>query len=247
MERRIAWKSNITEIRNGELFTHNIDQRKIIREFSYEEMIFFLLKGRKPNKKEKNILRAIIISHISHGITGQSTLAVMEAADCRSSFLHALIAGFSVGSGIYHQGGLQATMEGLKELAEIPNKFLKDEILRRINQGERIMGYGHRYHERDPRAETLLQIAKDESFEGKYLKVAKKIESILENEKSLHMNIEAACGGLLLDLKFPIEVAHLFIIVGRSPMFSAVYLERLAQGRKPFQRIEISDILMEDE
>jgi hypothetical protein len=60
------------------------------------------------------------------------------------------------------------------------------------------------------------------------------------------MNIEAAGGSVLLDLGFDARVAHLFIVLGRAPMFAAVYLERLAQGRKPFQRIEIADLLDDD-
>ena len=117
--KRIAWESSITDVSQDRLVTHGVDQREIIREFTYEEMVFFLLKGVRPTPVQRDLLRAVLVSHISHGITGQSTLAVMEAADCRSDFLHALIAGFSVGAGIYHQGGLRATMEEIKRLAAI--------------------------------------------------------------------------------------------------------------------------------
>src|SRR5882672_9736253 len=108
--RRVRWTSRITNVEQDALHTYGVDQRTIIRDFSYEEVVFFLVIGRRPTKVQRNLLRAVLVSHISHGITGQSTLAVMEAADCRSDFLHAAIAGFSVGAGVYHQGGLRATM-----------------------------------------------------------------------------------------------------------------------------------------
>src|ERR1700722_4587605 len=97
-ERLNPWSSKITELTPDGPKTYGIDQRKIIREFSFEQMIFLLLRGRIPSLVEADLLRAVIVSHISHGITGQSTLAVREAADCRSDFLHALIGGFSVGA-----------------------------------------------------------------------------------------------------------------------------------------------------
>ena len=55
------------------------------------------------------------------------------------------------------------------------------------------------------------------------------------------MNIEAAGGSILLDLGFDPLIGHLFIVLGRSPMFAAVYLERLAQGLPPFPKIEVFD------
>jgi citrate synthase len=117
--RRVPWVSTITQVATDRLITHGVDQREIIEGFSYEEMVFFLLMRRKPTIIERDLLRAVLVAHCSHGITGQSTLAVMEAADCRSDFLHALIAGFSVGAGIYHQGGLRATMEDLVLFADV--------------------------------------------------------------------------------------------------------------------------------
>ncbi len=61
-------------------------------------------------------------------------------------------------------------------------------------------------------------------------------------EKGIAMNIEAAGGSILLDLGFDPQIAHLIILVGRSPMYAAVYLERLQQGLPPFPKIEVMDI-----
>jgi len=84
--KRVPWHSAITEVAGDRLVTHGVDQREIIRDFTYEEMVFFLLKGVRPNPVQRDLLRAILVAHISHGITGQSTLAVMEAADLQIRF-----------------------------------------------------------------------------------------------------------------------------------------------------------------
>ena len=62
-----------------------------VKTFTDEEMLFPLLKGHRPTETERELLRAVVVSHISHGITAQSTLAVVQAADCRSDFLNAAI------------------------------------------------------------------------------------------------------------------------------------------------------------
>jgi citrate synthase len=236
------WKSKITRIEKDHLETFGVDQRTIIREFSYEEMVFFLLLERRPNECEKKLLRSVILSHISHGITGQSTLAVMMAADVRSGFLNAAIAGFSVGAGEFHQGGLRATMTKLQEYAKLSPEELNAEICSMLKRRDRIIGFGHRFHSRDPRAVALKEIAEELGHDGLYFQTAKLIENILLAEKGIAMNIEAAGGSILLDLGFNPQIAHLIILIGRSPMYAAVYLERLSQGLPPFPKIEVTDL-----
>jgi len=224
-----------------------VDQQEIIRDFTYEEMVYFLLMGVRPDPVQRDLLRAVLIARISHGITGQSTLAVMEAADCRSDFLNALVAGFSVGSGIYHQGGLRASMEELEELSAIDDDELESHVRSRLSNGEHIIGYGHRFHRRDPRVDVLLELADSHGFQGRYLATARRVDDILGGLKGVAMNIEAVSGGILLDLGFDSKIAHLIVVLGRSPMFAAAYMERLAQGRRPFQKVEICDVLDDDE
>ncbi|GCF11915.1 citrate/2-methylcitrate synthase [Dictyobacter arantiisoli] len=243
MEKLEPWHSSITEVHQDDLWTHGVNQSEIIREFSYEEMVFFLLKGKRPTPTQRNLLRAVIVSHISHGITGQSTMAVIQAADCRSDFLHAAIGEFSVGAGIYHQGGLRAAMLELQNFAVMAPSVRATCITERLGAREKIIGFGHRFHSRDPRARILLEIAEEEGFTGPYLIAAKEVKTILRDKKGIFMNIEAAGGAILLDLGFDPAIAHLIIITGRSPMYAAAYLERLAQERVPFQKLAVADVL----
>lgn len=240
---RVPWHSNITTVANNRLVTHGVDQTEIIRSFTYEEMIFFLLNGRRPTSIQKEIFRAVLVAYVSHGITGQSTLAVMEAADCRSDFLSAMMAGFLVGSGKYHQGALHGTMMEIRSFAAVPENILEATVISRLRNRERIIGFGHRYHEHDPRARELVQLAHKLDFGDKYLNTALRIEKVLLEQKGLAMNLGAAAGGILLDLGFDPQIAPLIVVVGRGPMYAAAYLERLAQGKDRFQKIEVCDIV----
>ena len=244
MTREIPWTSEITEFRKDGLVTRGIDQATIINDFRYEEMVFLLLFGRKPTAIEADLLRAVIVSHCSHGITGQSTLAVRMGADTRAPFLNSALAGFLVGFGAFHQGALQASMDMLEEAVATNNveKYVRD----RIASGRIIYGYGHRYHRsKDPRAVTLMKLCDSHCYVKTYVRAAQEIEKITGPEHGRFMNIEAAGGSILLDMGFPAEVAPLIIIVGRAPMFAAAYLERLRSGSKPFQRIKVYDVVQE--
>lgn len=236
------WTTKITEVQDGLLTTRGIDQEALIRAASFEQVIFLILQGREAGPTECNLLRAVLVSHLSHGITGQSTLAVRMAADCRSGFLNALIGGFSVGSGPFHQGGLRAAMDDLVWFASLANDGETELIQERIEQRGAIFGFGHRYHRTgDPRAKTLMKMAFDASLPGVYVNAAARLEKRLGEIKSISMNIEAACAAILLDLGFEPEISHLFIILGRSAMFAAAYQERILQMPKPFGRITVSD------
>ena len=111
MAYKAPWKSNITSVKKGQLVTYGIDQTEMIQNFSYEEMVYLLIHGKKPTAVQLNMLRAVLVAYCSHGITGQSTLAVRMAADCRASFMQAAFGGFGVGSGPYHQGALELSMQ----------------------------------------------------------------------------------------------------------------------------------------
>lgn len=245
MSIQVPWKSNITEIKENKLVTHGVDQEEIIRTFRYEEMVFLLLFGKKPTEIEADLLRAVIISHISHGITGQSTMAVRMGADCRSSFLNSALSGFLAGSGGVHQGALQLSMNMLQEavVAGSVEQYVKEHITKR----KVFYGYGHRFHSKDPRATVLMKLCDEHNFVKKHIHVAREIEKCIAHTRGQYMNIEAACGSILLDLGFSSEIAALIIIVGRSPMYAAVYLERLLSESKPFQQLAVYDVVSESE
>jgi citrate synthase len=246
-KRRKLWRSDITTISTDALSTYGVDQREIIRDYSYEEMVFLLLTGRRPTSAERDVLRAVLVSHVSHGITGQSTMAVRAAVDCGSDFLHALIGGLSVGAGQHHQGALTLAMTVLSRYATLTTDELDETLHQQIANGEKISGFGHRYFKRDPRAEELMHVARKAGLEGIHAMTAQRVEAILQQMKGIALNVDGACAALLLDLGIKPAIGHLFIILGRSPMWAAAFLERLGEERQAFPKIEIADLIDVDD
>lgn len=233
------WSSSITEISETGLLTRGLDQEELIESLSYEHAIFFLITGRHLARAEEEFFRWVILSHLSHGITGQSTLAVRMAADCGSSFREAFIGGFSVGSGKYHQGGLEAAMCSLENFLEVN----ADDLEKELDNNDRIIGFGHRYYKKgDPRAKKLLKKLDEIDPGNEYAVRVNEISALLrKSHDSLHPNIEAACAACLLHLGFPKELSHLIIFIGRGPMFAAAYFERLSTLESPFPKLAVFD------
>ena len=70
------------------------------------------------------------------------------------------------------------------------------------SESKRVPGYGHRYHDKDPRAVRLLDLAILESSIGPHTKLALVIESILSDRKGICLNVDGVNAGLLSDLGF---------------------------------------------
>ena len=149
-----------------------------------------------------------------------------------------------VGSGPTHQGSLEPAMHELvvAHSSGDPVTYAYE----RLAKGERIVGYGHRYHSFDPRARMHMKLCDEYGYVGPYVQTARAIDDVLRREKGIRMNIEASGGSILLDMGFPIEAAHLIILIGRGPMLAAAYLERLAEKRKPFQKVTVADTFEEE-
>ncbi len=242
--RRSKWKSGITKVYKDRLVTYGVEQDNIVRNFSYEEMVFLLLTGKRPTPVQAAMLRAVIVSHCSHGITGQSTLAVRMGADTRATLFNSVLGGFMVGSGPTHQGSLEPAMQELIAARESgdPAAYTREQLAK----DRRLVGFGHRYHSFDPRARVHMELCDAHGYLGPYVQTARTMDDVLRRKKGIRMNIEASGGSILLDMGFPVEAAHLIILIGRGPMLAAAYLERLAEKKRPFQKIVVIDAFEED-
>jgi citrate synthase len=241
--KRLPWISKTTEVSHNNLRTNGYDQSDIIREFSYEEMVFLMLLQHRPLPSEANTLRAVIVSYVSHGITPNSTLVAMLAADCGASVLSGVIAGFLVGAGSKHLGALDSAMELFVSLGDKPPEEVESYILRELDEGRKIPGYGHRIHSRDPRVKDVFAVAMSEGCMGKYTEVAKHVEKVLSDAKRISLNIDGAAAGILLDLGFHPAMAAIFPLLGRAPMHMAAYFERVMSKPAEYPVIEINDIV----
>ena len=82
---------------------------------------------------------------------------------------------------------------------------------------EKIPGFGHRYHDVDPRADKLMDIVIKEGFVGPHIKLALAVEDLAYQKKGIRLNVDGANAAILSDLGFDPETGLGIFIIGRIP------------------------------
>jgi citrate synthase len=108
---------------------------------------------------------------------------------------------------------------------------------------KRIAGYGHRLHIADPRTTRLFELAEELGLTGKYIKIAKAVESAMKDAygKELPINADGAIAAVLCEMDFPPILADAFFMMARVPGLVAHVVEERTRY-KPMRRVHRHDI-----
>ncbi len=230
-----------SHVRDGEILARGVPIGDLVGSMSFIDMLFFQLQARTPTPSERAMMEAYLVSLCEHGVTSPSTHPARVAASVRAPFGASAIAFISTAMGAYHFGALQHAMEDLIELetsGETPEAF----ATRRMAEGHRVWGFGHRFHkstgepdphrhlqeDADPRVRRLLQMADELGWNGRHLSRVRALGRTLHERKRIPINIDGLAAGLLLDMGFDPETALLFVIIGRLPNIARLHTEELA-------------------
>ena len=251
-------KTAITDVKPNELSTRGYNQEDLIANLSFAEMVFLILRARLPDETESKIFNHILVSFCDHGVTPPSTQSARLIASSGANINNA-VAGGLLSFGKNHAGAIEKAMELFQEsisslnLDETEDKDINKKIAKKaieIVEGyeaksERIPGFGHRYHDKDPRAVKLLDLASLESAIGPHTKLALVIESILSESKGICLNIDGANAGLLSDLGFQSSLGLGIFMIGRLPGLVAHAYEEMQEEEKFRRFCDLENIVYE--
>jgi citrate synthase len=121
----------------------------------------YMLSGEAPGAERVRALETYLNTVVDHGLNA-STFTVRVITSTRSDLVSSIVGGLGALKGPLHGG---APGPALDMVFEIGEALRAEEILRRkIEAGEKLMGFGHRvYKVRDPRADVLA-IAAERMF-----------------------------------------------------------------------------------
>ncbi|MDO9044204.1 MAG: citryl-CoA lyase [Methanobacteriaceae archaeon] len=237
----LKWRTAITKVEPNRLLTRGHLQEDLIGNTSFAEMIYLLINGEEPSKNESKMLEAILVSFCDHGVTPPSTQSARLMASAGSP-MHACLAGALLAFGENHAGAIEKSMQVLQEginktrsdmdidsMAEIMfDYFMKRE--------EKIPGFGHRYHDEDPRAPRLMELAQEYECLGRHSELALALENLLFESKGIRMNIDGANAGILSDLGFDWRLGSGMFMIGRLPGIMAHVHEEVTR-ESPFRKV----------
>lgn len=247
-------KTSITDIESNRIVTRGYSQDELIANVSFSDMVYLLLKGELPSSKESKMLNYILVSFCDHGVTSPSTQTSRLIASSGSP-LNVALSGGLLSFGKNHAGAIENSMKLFQDtftdsmysdidyfsdlkIEEVANNIVDNYL----GNNKKVPGFGHRYHTKDPRGAKLMDLAKEEGFIGKHVKLALAIEKILFEKKGIHINVDGANGAILSDMGFSSSIGFGIFMIGRIPGIIAHVNEEITENEEFRKFCDIDDI-----
>lgn len=218
----------------------------LIEEADFVSSLFLSLVGRKPQKKEKRILNAILVSSLDQGLSAASGFVPRVVASSGGDVLSCMATAI-LALGPLHGAAVSAAMELFTQVASAGDNIESqcDQIVESYRmQKRRLSGFGSPTHaDVDERAKQLFVVARKEDVDLTYLDIAKQLEHSLEQKmnRKLPLNIDGAIAALLLTLGISPLAGNAIFAVGKVAGSIAHILEEKTVDPK-VRRIQPEDI-----
>lgn len=246
-ERKAVWTTAVTRIEPNKVAVRGHDIASLMGKVTFGAAVYLILTGTLPDERVGKLLDAVLVSSIDHGATPPSCLAARTVASTGASLSQSVAAGISSinkhhGGAIEdcarYLGGLIARVKsegkGLDELAAA-------EVARIKSTGDRISGFGHRIHTKDPRTGKLFELAAQAGLgegPGTHIGAARAVErAFAAIGKPLPINVDGAIGAILADLGMDPRVFNGIFMIARTPGLVAHVTEEQTR-EKPMRRID---------
>jgi citrate synthase len=243
-DKNAVWNTAITRIEPNRVAVRGYDIAELMGHVSFGAAVYLILTGELPGEAIARLMDAILVSSIDHGATPPSALAARTAASTGASLSAAVAAGV-MSINRHHGGAIEDCAHQLKAIAEraARDSISMDEAAARTlatmrEAGERMSGFGHRLHTKDPRTTRLFELAREAGVDGSHMKAARAVEKAFSDaKKSLPINVDGAIGAILADLGMNPAAFNGIFMIARTPGLIAHVIEEQTRER-PMRRID---------
>lgn len=238
------WESAITDIAPGSIRIRGYAIEDLIGRISFPAMIWLMLRGELPAQSQAHLLGALLVAGVDHGPQAPSIAIARMAITCGIGMNGAIASGVNV-LGDVHGGAGQQCMELLSGIAQKSGRgsdvksVVAEELADfRTRHGRFIPGFGHRFHDVDPRAErisVLIQDAiRDHVINGRFAEIGEAVRAEISRggKSPIAVNIDGIAAVLLLELGFPPELGRGIFVLSRSVGICGHAFEQLQRGER---------------
>ena len=214
----------------------------LIGTIGFVGMIWLCLRGDLPSEGQVRLLEAALTAAVDHGPQAPSIAAARMAATCGVGLNSAMATGLNMLGDVHGGAGEQAVSLFQLTLSFVGEGDTPDAAAERAvehwtaNHGKYMLGFGHRFHTRDPRAPRLMELVKTAQdngvVSGRIRDIALRIEEHLSNVKGrvIPMNIDGATAVIYAELGFEAPLARGLFCLSRSVGILAHAWEQTQQG-----------------
>jgi citrate synthase len=243
-DKNAVWNTAVTRIEPNRVAVRGYDVAELMGRASFGAASYLILTGELPTPAIGRLMDAVLVSSIDHGATPPSALAARTTASTGASLSASVAAGI-MSINRHHGGAIEDCARQLKKIVDraTSESISMDEAATRTlatmkEAGERMPGFGHRYHTKDPRTARLFELAREAGVNGPHMKAARAVEkSFADVRKPLPINVDGAIGAILADLGMNPATFNGIFMIARTPGLVAHVLEEQAR-EKPMRRID---------
>ena len=193
----------------------------------------YMLNGEEPGDAAERIFNTCLVLHADHGLNA-STFTGRVIGSTLSDLYSALTGSIGALKGPLHGGANREVMRMLLDI-DSSDKDAVTYVMDKLEQGERIMGFGHRvYKTMDPRAAILRDMVKDLSEEKgdmRWYDYSMAILETVKSEKGLDPNVDFFSASTYYQLGLDPDLFTPIFALSRTAGWCANLLEQWSDNR----------------
>ena len=243
-DKNAVWNTAITRVEPNKVAVRGYNIAELMGRISFGAAVYLILTGELPSPAVARLMDAILVSSIDHGATPPSALAARTVASTGATLSAAVAVGIA-SINRHHGGAIEDCARQLKAIADrsMRESISMDEAATRTlatmrETGERMSGFGHRLHTKDPRTTRLFELAREAGVDGVHMQAARAVEkAFAAAKKALPINVDGAIGAILADLGMNLAAFNGIFMIARTPGLITHVLEEQTR-EKPMRRID---------
>ncbi len=243
-DKNAVWNTAITRVEPNKVAVRGYNIAELMGRVSFGAAVYLTLTGELPSPAVARLMDAILVSSIDHGATPPSALAARSVASTGATLSASVAAGI-MSINRHHGGAIEDCARQLGAIADRATResISMDEAAARTlavmrEAGERMPGFGHRLHTKDPRTARLFELAREAGVDGVHMHAARAVEkAFADAKKSLPINVDGAIGAILADLGMNPAAFNGIFMIARTPGLVAHVIEEQTR-EKPMRRID---------